>query len=113
MVLALAGDSTITRFFDIQFYFIMVVKSAKISGSWDFSSGVNFDKTKSTSPSCLRSVSFPVPRRRRAKSSVPRCWMMDLRPLLPPAEPFWRRRVVPNGRLKSSQMTRRFSSGIL
>ncbi len=86
---------------------------AKIDGRTSFSSGVNFPRTKSVSPSFLRSSSFPVPRRRRGKASVFSSLMMDFRPLLPPAEPDLRRRVVPNGRLKSSQITRRFSGGIL
>lgn len=59
----------------------------RISGSLAFSSGVNLERTKSTSPIFFLSSSFPVPRRRRGKNSVPRCWMVDFRPLLPPAEP--------------------------
>lgn len=60
---------------------------AKIAGNSLRSDSVNLDKTKSTSPIFLRSSSFPVPSLRRGNSSVPSSLMMDLRPLLPPAEP--------------------------
>ena len=85
----------------------------RISGSFSFSSGVKRERTKSTSPSFWRSSSFPVPRRRRGKFSVLSSEIRDFKPLFPPAEPDSRKRVVPNGRLKSSQITKIFSGGIL
>ena len=54
-----------------------------------------------------------VPMRRRGKSSVPRRAMVDFRPLLPPAEPEVRKRVLPKSRLKSSQIMRMSEVGIL
>lgn len=83
---------------------ILEAISRRISGSFSRSSGVNLPRTKSVSPILRRRASFAVPTRRRGKSSVPRCSIVDFRPLFPPALPFSRKRILPKSRLKSSQI---------
>ncbi len=85
---------------------ILEVISRRITGSFSFSSGVNFERTKSTSPIFFLRLSFPVPTRMRGKLSVPSFSIVDFSPLFPPALPLSRRRRLPKSRLKSSQMTR-------
>lgn len=70
----------------------------KMAGRDSFSSGVNLERTKSVSPILRRRSSLAVPRRRRGNASVFSSLMRDLRPLLPPAEPFSRKRMVPKVR---------------
>lgn len=96
------------------------------SGSCAFSAGVNLLRTKSISEILPAEGSFDftarleplraalsVPKRSLGKSSVPRLLMVDLRPLLPPAEPFSRRRILPKSRLKSSQTIKMSELGTL
>lgn len=51
-----------------------------------------------------------VPRRSLGKLELFNSLIVDFRPLLPPSEPFTRKRILPKSRSKSSQMTR-ISSG--
>lgn len=80
-----------------------LVVSLKISGSFSFSAAVNLPSTKLVSPVFWR-IDEPVPSLSLGNSLVPSSEMVDFKPLLPPAEPFSRRRSLPNSRLKSSQM---------
>lgn len=92
---------------------IFALTVERMSGRRVCSCGVNRERTKSVSPIFRRRSSFPVPRRRRGKESVLSFLMEDFRPLFPPALPFSRKRIVVKGRLKSSQMIKMSSGGIL
>ena len=95
---------------------ILAQTSRRMSGSCSFSSGVNLERTKSISgitPPDLARVLESVPRRRRGKSEVPSCLIVDFRPLLPPAEPFSRKRIFEKSRSKSSHMIKMSPGAIL